>query len=184
MKVFLLPLILLFSKMALADSWSPPTELGAMSENTQYVLRVVPAEVNSNKAPIASLFEFDGVGYVERLSFTLVNDISPVHVRVTDSGGIFTFDNWHEVGIGKHVVAIYSVTGELRASYTLKELFSKDDYIRVGENRTVSSIWWRCSSSEIRARDSDVVVHDAIGGKFVFSDDGTFSYRESVSCTD
>lgn len=72
----------------------------------------------------------------------LVNEVAPVDVIVLNRGrGFVTFDNWHSMGYGPNVIAIYSPDGRLVSQLGLSELFP--DWFVAALPHSVSSIHWR-----------------------------------------
>ena len=182
MRIILL-LAFVWSFSVLADSWRMPTEMASASPNAKFVVRLTPTEINSGKKSTVSIFTFDGVSYTKSIDFLLDNEWSPVFIVVTDEGDLFTFDNWGALGYGNNVVAVYSLKGELKKSYTLKELYSGDSFEKVLKNRSVSSIHWQCSDSRPWTHHGVVFVRDTIGGSFTFYKDGTFEYETKNGCS-
>ena len=82
----------LAASFSVADSWPLPSEMASSSPNSKYVVRVVPPELNSGKEPVAVLYTFDGISYIESSSFSLKNEIAPVFILITNKGYLFTFD--------------------------------------------------------------------------------------------
>ncbi|WP_371195584.1 hypothetical protein [Glaciecola sp. SC05] len=182
LKTYVLLILIIAANHALADSWSAPTEMGFASPNSKYVLKVQPAKLNLETPPVASIYEYTDDKYTRHVSFDLTNEWSPVFAVILDSGVVVTFDNWASLGYGDNVVVFYSSGGELLKSYSLEQLYAPALFEKVNENQTVSSTWWRCSSSRPWAHDNTVIVRDTIGGTFHFRSDGTFDYFETGGC--
>jgi hypothetical protein len=71
----------------------------------------------------------------------LVNDVAPVDALVANDGKyLVTFDNWHRLGYGDDVVAIYDAHGRLIRKYALIDILPLD-YIETLQ-RSVSSLHW------------------------------------------
>lgn len=176
-------LAFVWSCSAAADSWQMPSEMASASPNAKFVARLTPAEINSGKKSTVSMFTFDGVSYINSSEFLVANERSPVFIVVTDEGDLFTFDNWGSLGFGDNVVAVYSANGELKKSYTLKALYSSDNFEKISKNRSVSSIHWQCSDSRPWTHYGLVFVRDTIGGSFTFYKNGTFKYETKNGCS-
>ncbi|WP_395396144.1 hypothetical protein WBP07_22770 (plasmid) [Novosphingobium sp. BL-8A] len=68
--------------------------------------------------------------------------MAPVDALIADGGKyLVTFDNWHSMGYGPNVVAIYDGHGQLIRALALSDIVSAD-YI-VALEHSVSSIRWR-----------------------------------------
>ncbi|WP_338847598.1 hypothetical protein V8J88_02560 [Massilia sp. W12] len=80
--------------------------------------------------------------YEKALSITLQNPIAPLFAALADSGELVTLDNWHNAGIGKHVIALYAATGKHVRSYALADIYSKEEISKF--EFSASSIYWRC----------------------------------------
>jgi TonB family protein len=63
-----------------------------------------------------------------------------VSALVANDGSLATFDNWHSMGYGDDVIAIYRRDGSLVRKFALSDLMSEDDILWL--SRSVSSIWW------------------------------------------
>lgn len=157
-------LSLLFSNTALADSWALPNEKEYCSENNKFCFKVIPKKLESQlnyfKDRVAGkenagadkntkenyckgeFFERNEKGkLIKKWSKKLVNEVSPVSAIISNDGKyIVTFDNWHNVGYGDHVVAIYSSQGEVIKKFGLDYFLTKDDISQLPTS--VSSIWW------------------------------------------
>lgn len=71
----------------------------------------------------------------------LVNDVAPVSALLSNDGAhLATFDNWHSVGRGDHVVVIYGSRGQVIRSFRLEQILP-DPYHR-HLPRSVSSTQW------------------------------------------
>lgn len=72
----------------------------------------------------------------------IANEVAPVLAIVRDDGSyVVTFDDWHSVGHGPHVVVIYGPKGERIRALSLADLVPPD-YIKALPH-SVSSIRWR-----------------------------------------
>lgn len=144
-----------------ADSWAMPQVAKFASANGQFRLTVTPAKIGSQleyfrdrvaedegrKAPPAATATAvlernlsDGK-WQEQWRGPLLNRVAPVRVLVSDDGQrMVTFDDWHGVGTGPNVVAIYDGKGALVKVYALADLLP-ENYI-AALSRSVSSIQW------------------------------------------
>ncbi|MBB3912091.1 hypothetical protein [Sphingomonas desiccabilis] len=154
--------VLLSPMPARADSWAPATRQTYESAGKKVRFTVIPRDLESS----LSYFE-DKVahrdpagqraggeprarGILERLvagrwttvwEAPLVNEVAPVSALVTeDAAYVVTFDNWHSVGFGEHVVVLYRGDGSVVRSYELTDILPAD-YVRALP-RSVSSLWW------------------------------------------
>ena len=175
-----------------ADSWAPATVLAKSSGDGQFVVRVVPGKSMGDvfgyggqpKGPYARAewHRFNGTTYEKVRETTLLNPIAPITIEVTNQGVLVAIDNWHNLGIGNAVV-IYSPNGQVFRKYNLLELYSMSDVEKI--DRTVSSLHWRCAGfSTFLASDTELVIDDSLGGRFVFHlDSGAFEYeRDAGEC--
>lgn len=141
-----------------ADSWAMPGIETYVSANGRYRLTVVPREIGSQLAyfdakvrgetlpepegPSGRFEKRDGAQWVPVWSRTLVNEVAPVEALVSDDGQrVVTFDNWHSVGHGDHVLVLYGAEGALVRSLRLDEIVPA--YFIDGIPASVSSIHWR-----------------------------------------
>lgn len=82
-----------------------------------------------------------GSGWLTIWEGPLVNEVAPVSALVANDGAhVVTFDNWHSLGHGEHVVVIYRGDGSVVRSFKLTDILPKD-YVRVLP-QSVSSLWW------------------------------------------
>ncbi|MBD58793.1 MAG: hypothetical protein CL808_01540 [Citromicrobium sp.] len=146
---------------ALADSWAPPRTQVVLSQNETYRLTIEPSPIDSalqyfseeveareagekveRPGPIALLERRANDGSWSQVWLTrLVNNVSPVSALVADDGShIVTFDNWHSVGFGEHVIVIYNARGELIRSIQLSD-FLPQAYIDALPTSTSSMRW-------------------------------------------
>jgi hypothetical protein len=144
-----------------ADSWAMPETKTILSDNGQFRFTVTPAEIGSQlayfreevaaeksgqpverPAPLGLLEKRDAKGKWEPVwAGPLANPVAPVSVLVADDGRhIVTFDNWHSLGHGDHVIVIYGAEGALVRSLRLTDLVPEDYMIALP--RSVSSIYW------------------------------------------
>lgn len=168
--------VLLSPLPARADSWAPATRQTYASAGNKVRFTVIPRDLESS----LSYFE-DKVahrepagqraggeprarGVLERLvagrwttvwEAPLVNEVAPVSALVTeDAAYVVTFDDWHSVGFGEHVVVIYRGDGSVVRSYKLTDILPPD-YVRALP-RSVSSLWW--SGKHVLSQDGKRLV--------------------------
>jgi TonB family protein len=147
-----------------ADSWALPQKKKYYSQAKKYYLEVVPKKLESqlsyfedkaagkenagapsgvkdNRAKGAFYARRSDGTYAKKWEFPLVNEVAPVSALVSNKGTYFvTFDNWHSVGHGEDVVAIYRQNGTLIKKFGLQDLLTKGDIETLPHS--VSSIWW------------------------------------------
>nr|WP_144033851.1 hypothetical protein [Sphingomonas laterariae] len=159
----MLLIALVVSGPACADSWGPPTRTTYLSADQNVRLTVVPRELRSPLAYFddkvngrepagqpAGETRSTAEGTLERRvdgrwlqvwKAPLANEVAPVTALVSNDGEhVVTFDDWHMVGLGSNVVAIYGRDGALVRSLELGDILPKD-YIEALP-RSVSSLWW------------------------------------------
>lgn len=168
--VFTVTLFTGMATVAFADDWVGPQVSGVASPNGKILVRVVPgnsmgevegfADSPRGERAHALYYRLDGK---EKLTLfqevILENPVAPVFYVVTNQGAIVTFDNWHNVGMGK-VIVIYSPAGKVLKSHTLTELYTKAEVAKMP--RSVSSIWWRCRAEPISDHSYKVVFKDVL----------------------
>lgn len=138
-------MVLLLGGAAIADSWPPPKVETYESTDGQWRLTTIPRGIRSPLAFFEDKVEGrepagqsrrgspEARGKLERVvgpgrrvtvwNIRLVNEVAPVRALVSDDGEhVVTFDNWHMVGRGEHVVVIYGDDGRLVRSLTLEEI--------------------------------------------------------------
>lgn len=150
---------------ALADSWLPPSTETVLSENGRFRFTVEPSPIESSlsffseelaaqrdgrateRVPPMGLLEVlqDDGQWAPVWAGPLVNSVAPASFLVSDKGTVVTFDNWHSVGHGEHVIVIYNDAGVLVRSMPLLALLP-EDYIEVLPHST-SSLSWRQDAS-------------------------------------
>jgi hypothetical protein len=154
--------LLLGGSAARADSWAMPEVAVTPSANGEFRFTVTPADIGSQlayfrdevaaensgqpverPAPLGLLEQRDAKGkWTPVWAGPLMNPVAPVSVLVADDGRhVVTFDNWHSVGHGEHVIVIYGPEGALVRSLSLTDLVLQD-YIEALP-RSVSSLDWR-----------------------------------------
>lgn len=82
------------------------------------------------------------VWYAPKWTAPLSNRVAPVSALVSDSGRyVVTFDNWHQVGYGDDVVAVFDGSnGTLLWKYRLEDVLSNEELCQI--KCSVSSRWW------------------------------------------
>jgi hypothetical protein len=157
--------LLMTSSAAWADRWAPPSKETYTSADKQARLTVTPRNLKSalayfedkvegrepagapkgTKATSATaLLEMrTSAGRWEQAwAGSLTNEVAPVEAFVANKGqGFVTFDNWHSMGFGPNVIAIYDRDGRLVRQLGLSDLFP--DWYVAALPRSVSSIHWR-----------------------------------------
>ncbi len=148
---------------ACADSWAPPTKITYKSACGNARLTVTPRDLENQlryfedkEASIepagqkkagatraqARLELLVGKRWQVVWDREIVNDVAPVLAIVRDDGEYaVTFDNWHTVGYGPDVVAIYAKDGALLHKRALSDIIP-ENYIKALQH-SVSSINWR-----------------------------------------
>jgi hypothetical protein len=147
--------------VARADSWAMPEVETTVSANGQYRFTVTPAEIGSQLDYFREEVKAEKsgkpverpapLGLLERRvakdkwepvwAGSLVNPVAPVTVLVADDGRhVVTFDNWHSLGHGAHVIVIYGPDGTLVRSLSLTDLVPEEYALALPHS--VSSIYW------------------------------------------
>lgn len=142
---------------ATSDSWPPPQRKEFPSANGRFSLDVIPSPIDSQLAYFRDKVagrspERSCRGRLRQLlpggreqvlwSGDLDNEVAPVEVMVSDSGRwVVTFDNWHSIGFGKNVVAVYGERGQLIFRHSLEEILSPEKIAKL--SCSVSSRDWR-----------------------------------------
>lgn len=148
---------------AVADSWALPTETTYASPNGNFRVTVTPRDLESQLAyfedAVASRAQPGQGDGVEEASAKLerrngdggwdlvwqrplANNVAPVDVVVSDDGAfVVTFDDWHGMGHGPNVVAIYGSDGTLQHNYGLNDIVP--GWWVDAMPHSVSSINWR-----------------------------------------
>ena len=184
-KFVLAALLAALSSFAVADTWPAAGVKAAVSEDAGTVFRVIPGKsigdvvgfAGSPKGEFAQgqWFRFRDNRYELYQTTILVNPVAPVYIAVANDGTTVTIDNWHNVGFGD-VVAIYHSNGKLLKKYRLTDLYPISAIEKM--KRSVSSIWWRCETSEpYLERNGVLEFDDSLGGRFEFRlKSGQFNY--------
>jgi hypothetical protein len=149
---------------AFADSWSPPEPIASASPSGRYVLRVIPSDTQAKSPPVAVVFELsrDGGSFTKKGEFQLVNKRAPVEACISDSGEVYTFDDWGRMGYD-HAAVWYSADGKKKAEFSLAQLFPAKVLAAIEkDHRTVSSVHWRRGRPYING--PHVIIDDALGG--------------------
>ncbi len=176
----------------LADTWPPPTVKYYYSADGDMRLTVVPRGIRSpwayfqdrtdgrENAGQAENGEMIARGVLEGRAgpdswekvwaSTLVNDVSPVSAMVAPDGRyVVTFDNWHSVGRGQHVVVIYDSQGRLIRSLSLSDIVPVE-WIRALPHSVSSTAW----AGEHRFRGEQLILQVLIPSKDALSGDVEF----------
>lgn len=156
-------LALLAASAARADSWLPPSEETYLSSNGEWRLTVTPrglkdslsyftdkvegvelagqAADETHATARARLERRTTTGWAQQWAAPLVNDVAPTSALVSNDGRyVVTFDNWHHVGVGDHVVVVYGPEGRLVRSLRIDEIVPPA--YAAALPRSVSSLWW------------------------------------------
>jgi hypothetical protein len=151
--------------MLLADTWALPEKQTICSKNKKYCFQIIPKKLTSQldyfkdkvdgkensggdkkvkKNLCRGIFSVrNNDGFLsKRWEINLVNEVSPVSALVSENGNyVVTFDNWHGVGYGNEVVAIYETTsGNLIWNLGLPDFLTDSDISELPTS--TSSIWW------------------------------------------
>lgn len=160
----IIALLMLSATAARADSWALPRETIVKSPDRAVRLVITPRRLSSQldyfrdkvagRDP-AGQAPGDGsataTARLERRTFPgiwrtvwrapLVNEVAPGEALVANGGRyVVTFDEWHMVGFGDHVVVIYGPDGRLIRSLKLQDILPEDYIYAIP--RSISSIWW------------------------------------------
>lgn len=156
-------LLAVLAGKVLADTWLPPTVKQYYSAERDVRFTVVPRGLSSPLAYFEDLVggrenagqaengeaiargvleERTGADSWEKVwAGPLVNDVSPVSAMVAPNGQhVVTFDNWHSIGRGQHVIVIYDRQGRVIRSLELSDIIPPE-WIR-GLRHSVSSTSW------------------------------------------
>jgi hypothetical protein len=148
---------------ARADSWMLPTRAVYFSTDKTTRLTVIPRALGSQlayfndkvagrepagqragetNATARAMLERRVSGrWIRVWEAPLVNEVAPVSALVSRGGEhVATFDNWHSMGLGDNVVAIYGPAGRLVRALRLDQIIPAD-YINALP-RSVSSLHW------------------------------------------
>ena len=162
-----------------ADSWLPQETTAYASPTGLRVVRVILgtdegavfgfAGAPRGQPAKAIVYRLASSGdYAKHKEFTLLNPIAPVFAAITDSGELITLDNWHNMGIGKSVVVVYSPSGSVVRSLGLPDIYSPTELKKF--SLSSSSIWWRCGSgAELHPRSHKLEFMDALGSSVEIS---------------
>jgi hypothetical protein len=145
------------------------------SANKKYCLKVEPKKLESQLAYFQDkVNDKDNAGAVKGIpdnickgtffakgkrlwNVRLDNEVAPVSVLVSDNGDyVITFDNWHEVGYGNNVVAIYNgKTGTLIRKLGLTDFLTESDIYNLPAS--TSSIQWH-GNHQIDYKKSELIL--------------------------
>jgi len=177
------------STFAKADSWIPAQTKAAVSANSEMIFRVIPGKSMGDvfgfagepkgKFAEGQWFRLSDDRYELYRTAQLLNPVAPVFIAVANDGTAVTLDNWHNVGFGD-VVVIYNVAGNVLKKYRLVDLYPISTIETM--KRSVSSIWWRCETTEpVLDRRGVLEINDSLGGRFTFVlNTGEFNYEAGV----
>lgn len=173
MKLFSLPAALIpffISYVVYADTWAAPRLIIASSSNAEYLVRITPGnylgdipgieESDKGEMANASWFKFDGENYRFTHRYELPIPIAPVEVAVMNDGVLVTFDNWHNVGIGK-VIRVFAADGGEIANFEIADIYSEKE--QTNFKRSDSSYWWRKGRISVSDHDWRVYFRDCAG---------------------
>jgi hypothetical protein len=169
-------LLAVLAGRVLADTWLPPAVKQYHSAEGDVRLTVVPRGLSSPLAYFEDLVEGrENAGQAENgetlargvlerragpdvwekvWAGPLVNDVSPVSAMVASNGRYaVTFDNWHSIGRGQHVIVMYDRQGRLIRSLELSDIIPPE-WIR-GLSHSVSSTYW---AGEHRFSGEDLIL--------------------------
>jgi hypothetical protein len=156
--------IMLSACPILGDSWPLPEPKKIYSDNKQYYIEIIPRKLESQLKffsdkskgiePAGSpkglkdnyckgvFYKRNASGEYEKVwEQRLSNEVSPVGVLVSNGGKyVITFDNWHSIGYGDNVVAIYGPSGQLIRKMSLTDVMPLDRIMKLP--RSVSSVYW------------------------------------------
>ena len=161
----LLALLACWAAPSNADSWLPAEPKIYVSPDQTYRVRIDPRPITSPLAyfsdkvkgrepagapkghkdskATATIEHLENAGQWIRIwSGNLSNQVAPVDALIADGGKyLVTFDNWHSMGYGQNVVAIYDGHGQLIRALALSDIVSADHIAAL--QHSVSSIQWR-----------------------------------------
>lgn len=157
---FLVLFLLGSTLLVKADTWELPVPTKYCSENKKYCLKVLPKKLQSQLSYFQDKVdgkEDAGANRNVKENFCkgifsakgkklwdvkLDNEVSPVSVLISNEGNyVITFDNWHGVGYGDNVVAIYDgFTGKLIKKMGLSDFLTESDIYNLPAS--TSSIHW------------------------------------------
>jgi hypothetical protein len=186
-------LLAVLAGKVLADTWLPPTVKEYYSAERDVRFTVVPRGLSSPLAYFEDLVDGrENAGQAENgetiargvleertgadswdkvWAGPLVNDVSPVSAMVAPSGRyVVTFDNWHSIGRGQHVVVIYDRQGRLIRSLELGDIIPPE-WIR-GLSHSVSSTAW---AGEHRFSGEHLLLQVMIPSKSTVDEGGQFA---------
>lgn len=136
--------LMLWTSVAMADSWMPPTTRIFATKNGRYGLLVKP--IRHKKGHLVAegtLFTFEMNGKRKVLWKRVLVSI-PVHVTLFEVGWrqvyVVTRDMWGSVG-GRHAMVLYDTKGQPRRSFRLEDILTPKE-ISTHVLRSVSSRWW------------------------------------------
>lgn len=187
--------VFIFAISVKADTWALPEKRTVCSENNKFCLKVIPKKLDSQLSYFQDkvdekenagadkkikenyckgiFYARDAKGGLRELwKIKLVNEVSPVNILVSNQGDyVVTFDNWHGVGYGDDVVAIYETTkGNLIKNLSLSDFLTENDIYNLPTS--TSSIWWGGKHSI--NKENNQLVLQVTKGKSSFERDADF----------
>jgi hypothetical protein len=173
-------ILILFSKLSIADVWELPKIKRYFSEDSIYMVKVYPLQIPEKYSKWKSarpnkkkrftekdtiltfchaiLYKIENSDTTEVWNKKLTNAIMPEFVIVANDGSsIVTFDNWSSLGYGPDVMVTYDRNGILIKKYKLEDFspFPINDYLH-----SVSSIWWNCGAKYIDNQTIQICFQD------------------------
>jgi hypothetical protein len=168
---------LLLTPAVRADTWVMPSPVTVMSSSNNFIAQVLPGHggfghyehaITNREQNATAVVSVGRPGAATNLVWQgkLVNPAAPVEVYVSDTGGLVTLDNWHNVGYGP-IVVIYDPTGRLVRYWELKDLYTFEEQMQL--KYTVSSIWWHTGKAHFGVgTETNTFIVPTTHGAFVF----------------
>jgi len=180
-----------------ADSWLSPKAETYYSPSKAFRLRITPRALSSalgyfsdkvnGREPAgapkdskqitarATVDHREATGaWVKVWEGALTNEVAPVDALISDGGQVATFDNWHSMGYGSNVIAIYDRQGKVVRALALSELLPS--IFIEALSHSVSSIHWR---GQARLADDGNLVIPIVVPR-ADQQDGTTTYVDAV----
>jgi hypothetical protein len=182
---------LMFTNLALADSWARPTPLVVSSPDTRIIVRIEPggntkavgkyAPLTKTDSARAAFFRFEDSpeNYSRYLSIALSNPVNPVSAYVSNDGALVTLDNYGNPGQGD-IVSIYDPRGKLVHTYKIEDIYADTAISEM--RRSVSTREWRHPDYPPRFSNGDFLIADVFGNFLFFStSDGSLAVKGEKS---
>ena len=178
MKFWMAVVVLLFSTPSAADRWRAPEEEFAFSYGGYYLVKIIPGESIGDVFGFAGepkgryaeavIYRYDAESdsYDRQSRFRLKNPMAPVAVILGSEGVLVTFDNWHNMGYGKVVVA-YDKSGNVLVEKSLADVYSATEIEDM--KHSASSIWWRCGQPGLSQDEEAIEIVDYMNSLVVIS---------------